>query len=308
MMAWKRPRFRPLVVLLLCAACYPAAKYVADRRSAFPRAKTVQARPEFQVTQWMNENLPGARALPAGSTRYWYNAWYDDEESYGGSNQGMLSQILPVANWQITQGAEVELAIEWLQALGVDAVIVPDKTSVEVYHDYSHPEKFQPALPAIFNDHKGIVIYRVPRRFAAIARVVERASLMAIGPPRGGDDRETLLRYVSAIEHGPDSSPTVTRPTFESFDVRAAVSAGQAVLLQETFDPAWHAYSDGTALPIQQDALGFMLVAAPVGEHTIHFQFETPLENRIGWVLSVVTFLIVVMLLVRTPRALNPLS
>jgi hypothetical protein len=300
-MAWKRPRFRPLVVLLLCAACYPAAKYVAHRRSAFPRARTVQARPEFQVTQWMAENLPGARALPAGSIRYWYNAWYDDEEAYGGSNQGMLNQILPVANWQITQGTQVELAIAWLQALGVDAVIVPDKTSVEIYHDYSHPEKFQTALPAIFNDHKGIIIYRVPRRFAAIARVVERAPLMAIGTPRGGDDRETLLRYVSAIEHGPDSSPTVTRPNFESFDLQASVSAGQTVLLQETFDPAWHAYSDGTALPIQQDALGFMLVAAPRGEHTIHFRFETPLENRIGWVLSVVTFLMVVMLLIARP-------
>ena len=294
---WKMPRVRILIVILLGAACYPAGQYLAHRRSQLLRAHSIQTRPEFQVAKWMAENLPAARAFPTGSIRYWYNAWYDNEQSDGGSNQGLLNQLLPVAYWQITQGDRADIAIAWLQALGVDAVIVSDKQSEEIYHDYLHPEKFKGALPEVYNDHKGVIIYRVPRRFPGIARVVNRAALTGIGPPQGGVDLETLTRYVSALDQGPDSQPAVVRRGFDSFDVAASVSPGQVVLLQETFDPAWHVYSDGKPLHLQQDPLGFMLVTAPIGLHTMHFQFETPLENRVGGILTLVTCLLAVTLL-----------
>lgn len=294
---WKRPRVRILIVVLLCAACYPAAQYLAHRRSQLKRVHSIQARPELQAAKWMADNLPAARALPTGSIRYWYNAWYDNEQSDGGSNQGLLNPLLPVAYWQITQGDRSDIAIAWLQALGVDAVIVSDKQSEEVYHDYLHPEKFQGALAEVYNDHKGVIIYRVPHRFPGIARVVDRAALAAIGPIQGSADLETLTRYVSALDHGPDSQSAVVRRGFDSFDVAASVSPGQVVLLQETFDPAWHVYSDGKPLRLEQDPLGFMLVTAPIGAHTMHFQFETPLENRIGGLLTLVTSVVAVTLL-----------
>jgi hypothetical protein len=294
---WKRPRVRVLIVILLCAACYPAVQYVVHRRSQLLRAHSIQTRPEFQVAKWMAENLPAARALSTGSIRYWYNAWYDNEEAYGGSNQGLINQLLPAAYWQITQGDRADIAIAWLQALGADAVIVPDRQSEEIYHDYSHPEKFQGALPEVYNDHKGVIIYRVPRRYPGIARVVDRGALGAIRPPQGGVDLETLARYVSALDHGPDSQPAVVRRGFDSFDLAASVSPGQAVLLQETFDSAWHVYSDGKPLPVEPDALGFMLVTVPIGTHNMHFQFETPLENRVGGILTLVTCLVAMTLL-----------
>ncbi len=298
-MGWKRPRLRPLVILLLCAACYPAARYVRHGRAPFARTRVIQARCEFQVAKWMADHLPRARTFSSGSIRFWYDAWYDNEEAFGGSEQGMLNQVLPVANWQITQGDRADLAIAWLQTLGVDAVIVPDKTSQEVYHDYPHPEKFQGSLPEIYNDHKGVVIYQVPRRFPGIARIVERGAILSIGPPRGGADRDTLRRYISVIEDGPDSPATVTRPTTDSIEVAAEVGPGQSVLLQETFDPAWHAYSDGKPLSLQPDALGFMLVDVPTGAHTIQLRFETPLENRIGWILTLLTSAILLLLWIR---------
>ena len=294
---WKRPRVRVVIVVLLCAACYPAAQYVVHRRSQLARAHSIQTRPEFQVAKWMADNLPAARALPTGSIRYWYNAWYDNEEAYGGSNQGLTNQLIPAAYWQITQGGRADIAIAWLQALGVDAVIVPNKESEEIYHDYSHPEKFEGALPEVYNDHKGVIIYRVPRRYPGIARVVDRAALASIGPPQGGVDVETLSRYVSALDHGPDSQAAVVRRGFDSFDVTAAVSPGQAVLLQETFDPAWHVYSDGKQLHLEQDPLGFILVTPPLGAQTMHFQFETPLENRVGGILTLITCVVAVTLL-----------
>jgi uncharacterized membrane protein YfhO len=57
--------------------------------------------------------------------------------------------------------------------------------------------------------------------------------------------------------------------------------------VQVTYDPAWHAYSGGRALPVHKDrGADFSVIDAPPGEQDIAFVFETPLENRIGWVLT----------------------
>jgi len=276
-------------VVLLCGAGYPAAQYLRHAWSIFPLVADVGARCEFQTTKWMHDHLPDARAFPIGSIRLWYDAWYNDDQIYGGSNQGMLNQILPVAVWQIVHGEKAELTVAWLQALGADAVIVADNTSQEVYHEYSYPDKFKGIVEAIYDDHAGNVIYRIPRRFAGIARVVEQANFLALDAPRGGDDLASLTRYVAAVEHGPDSPVTVARPNFESVELAASTAAGQAVLLQETFDPAWHAYSEGRPLKIDRDPMGFMAIETPPGSHMIQVRFETPLENRVGWGLTAFT-------------------
>jgi hypothetical protein len=237
----------------------------------------------------MNEHLPGARALASGSIRFWYDTWHNDSQAYGGSDQGMLNQIIISANWSIVQGNDPVIAIAWLQALGVDAIIVSDKNSQEHYHDYPNPEKFQGALPALYNDGKGNTIYQVPRRFPGIARVVERNVLLSLGHIRPGEELEKLTRYISLVERGPDVEVKTKRPGFESMDLAVLASDGQSLLVQETFDPAWHADSEGKPLSIERDPMGFMLVEAPAGTHTIHMHFDTPLENRIGWVLTAFT-------------------
>jgi hypothetical protein len=40
--------------------------------------------------------------------------------------------------------------------------------------------------------------------------------------------------------------------------------------------------------------MGFMLVQAPAGTHTIHMHFDTPVENRIGWIVTALTCVVVV--------------
>lgn len=296
---WRRPSSRILAIGMLCAASYPAWQYLSHRKSQLHRADRIESRPEFQVSKWMAENLPNARGFATGSIRYWYDAWHENEQLYGGSNQGLLHQLLPAAYWQIMQGDRADIATAWLKALGVDAVIVPDHSSAEIYHDYSHPEKFRGALPEVYNDHQGNIIYGVPRRFPGIARVVDLAGLSAISAPGTGDDLETLSRYVTTLEHGPDSPPTVHWHGYESVDVTASFSPGQALLVQETYDPAWRAYLNGKPLRIDHDAFGFMFVTPPPGTHVVTFRFETPLENWTGWIITALTGILVLIVPMR---------
>jgi uncharacterized membrane protein YfhO len=78
--------------------------------------------------------------------------------------------------------------------------------------------------------------------------------------------------------------------------LRAKVSPGQAILVQETYDPAWQAWSDGQRLPLRADAMGFMVVAAPPGERQVRLAFLMPAENRVGWVLTAISLLLLALL------------
>lgn len=143
----------------------------------------------------------------------------------------------------------------------------------------------------IFDDGEGNRILRVPRRYPARVRVVETQRLNAVQRPRANDDVENLQAYVDVIEKGPDSPATLSRSGTDAMDVKATVTAGQSILVQESYDPAWHAWSNGQALPVRKDVMGFMAIDAPPGSHDIKLAFVTPLENQVGRVLTALSIL-----------------
>jgi uncharacterized membrane protein YfhO len=66
--------------------------------------------------------------------------------------------------------------------------------------------------------------------------------------------------------------------------LRGHLGSGEAMLVQETYDPAWSAYTGGKPLPIEKDYAGFMLIRPGSGNREVTLRFETPLENRIGYI------------------------
>jgi hypothetical protein len=282
---WRRQKWRGLAVILTVLWFVPATVYLRHAWEPFHKNGSIESQYEYQITKWVHDHLPRERVLPSGTVRYWFDAWFNNAQPDGGSAQGMLNQIVPVATWQIEAEKRGETAVLWLQALGTDAAVVPDKTSPEGYHDYQHPYKFQGLLPVLFDDGHGTVVYRVPRLYPGLGRVVDPSQIAAVGRIRAGDDAETLARYVSIVE---DPSQPETRVIWHGTDeaeIEATTSTAQAVLFQETYDPAWRAYECGRALPVTRDpVIGFMLIGAAEGTHTIRMRFETPLENRVGQV------------------------
>jgi hypothetical protein len=293
--AWKRPRWRMAAAVMVVVAFMPSVRYLRHVWSPFPKAAPLSGTYEYQVTQWVHDHLPGQRVLPAGTVRFWFDAWADNEQPDGGSMQGMLNQTLPGAFWQIEHGSQAEPAVLWLRALGADAVIVPDATSPEHYHDYEQPGKFRGAIPVLYDDQHGTVIYRIARLHAGIGRVVDKRALASVGRRRSGDDSETLKKYLAVVENAGQSVTTVTWGGFDDAAIQAHTGASDAVLLQETYDPSWRAYEGDRELTIRPEPfMGFMLIDMPAGDHSIRMHFETPLENRAGQVLfglSMVTML-----------------
>jgi hypothetical protein len=258
----------------------------------FPTWPDYQSRVEYRVTDWLWKNMPDARAYPTGSVRFWYDAWHDLPQLGGGSEQGLLNGVVEAAQWETHLGARPEPAILWMQCLGVDAIYVADKSSQEMFKDLEHPQKFNGVLPVIFDDQRGNVLYRVPRRYAARARVVDREKLRALKKPRANDDVEYLEAYADVIEKGPEAPTSIARLSTDAMLVRADVGAGQAIVVQESYDAAWHAWAGGAEVPVYRDAMGLMVVNAPPGRQEVRLEFVTPLENQIGRIVTLLSLLV----------------
>lgn len=300
---WRRTKLRVLAVILVLAVLSPAAIYLRHAHSAFPRVKQIEDQYQYTITKWVHDYLPGERVMPVGTVRFWFDAWFDNAQLDGGSAQGMMNQTLMPAQWEITKGANPTPAIRWLQAFGVDAVIVPSRASFEPYRDYIHPQKFVGSLEPLYDDQHGTVIYRIARLHPSIGRVVNTARLASVGPVGGGDDVDTLKKYINVVEYPVQEPVSVQWSRFDEVHVNAQAGAGESVLLQETYDPAWHAYENGKQLAIHADPLtNFMVIDTTPGSHQIDLRFETPLENRIGQGLFVLGVAAVVTLVVRRRR------
>jgi hypothetical protein len=230
--------------------------------------------------------MPEARVCPSGSLRFWFDAWHNLTELGGGSDQGLLNPLEYVGQWEINQGTDPAIALLWLQTFGVDVMYVAGPGSEEPYKDVHHTDRFPKIGPLLFDDGHGNALYGIPRRWAPRVRVVDTALLDAQQTPRTIQDVERLRPYVDVVENGPDVPATFERPNTDQMLVRAKLNAGQSVLLQETWDPAWQAWRGDARLGLRKDAMGFMVVDAPPGDREIRLVFAMPLENRVGWALT----------------------
>jgi len=296
---------RALAVMVVLLSLWQARHYVRHAWELYPRELDYRQRVEYRMADWIAGHLPRARTYVVGSVRFWWDTWHDLAQVGGGSEQGLLNRKVFLAYWEIVTGTNPELATRWLTALGAEAVIVSGKQSQEMYHDFPSPDKFSGVLPVLYDDRQGNVIYQVPRRYPSLARVVDRARLGALHPLELGNP-DALRAYTAAIEEGPDSPTTTAWRGTDEMRVHARLAAGQSILVQITYDPAWHAYAGGKALPVHRDGgADFSVVDAPPGESDVSLVFETPVENRIGWVLTWLSLAIAATLLAGGPRSLR---
>jgi hypothetical protein len=262
------------------------------RRSVFRTDYNLAERVEWQMQDWMSRNMPHARAMTAGGVRFWYNVWHDLPQLGGGSEQGLTNQVTMPSQWEILLGSDPVLSTLWMQILGVDTVLVNDRTSKEIYHDYQFPEKFAGKLPVLYDDKAGNIIYAVPRRYPSIARVVDRTRAAGMpGIPANGD-LPSLTAWHELVEKGPEA-PTVTKwRDTDRLDIKAPVGENQSILVQVSYDTNWRAYSGSTRLPTRNTKLGLILIDAPPGNHDIRLEFPTPFSNVAGRAVTLVSLTI----------------
>jgi hypothetical protein len=304
--AWQRSTSRAATVLLVLAAVIPflpATPYLSNPWHPIVRTSQYEHRLEYQLAQWVDQHRPGTRSYVHGTVRFWWNVWFNQAQIGGGSEQGMGNFSLPNLYWITVLGTDPTLDIRWMQAYGVDNILVNDKTSELPITDIEHPHKYQGVLKPLFEDGKGNWVYEIPRKHPGLARIVDASLYAGLRPAINGDDMEAVNPYVHLLE---DSAPAAASSRWLSsraMEIEAETSAGQAIAVQVTHDPYWIATENGARYPVAPDAFGQMRIDVPPGRHKIHFEFVTPLENRVGFVVTLAGLALAFFLMARRALA-----
>ena len=182
---WNHRTLRYAALAGVAVVFIPATFYLKHVYSPFPKSKPIAEQYEYQVTSWVHEHLPQQRVLPSGTVRFWFNAWFDNPQSEGGSAQGILNRSLPDATYQITHGERGGTAMLWLQSLGVDASDCARQDLARALWRLRQAREVRGVLPVLNDDGHGTVIYGVPRRQPGIGRVVDTAKIAGVPPVQG---------------------------------------------------------------------------------------------------------------------------
>ncbi|MCC6539121.1 MAG: hypothetical protein IT162_16335 [Bryobacterales bacterium] len=297
---WMRGlRGKAAVIVLIWLSLLPVKGWVRRSWEFIPAAQGHQHLVEYQLTRWLHEHMPQSRAFVAGSVRFWYNAWFTLPEVSGGSDQGTLNPASTTAYYQVTGSDNPEVVLAWLRATGTDAVVLNSPHSQEIYHDFAHLETFA-KLPVLFDNGAGDQIVGVPRRYPGLARIVDLAAHRAIGGGQPNvENYDHIAAYVRSIEDNSPRAAQWERLGPEAMRVTAEFAAGEALVIQETFDEGWRATdAAGRELRISQDMLHFLVIepTAP-GGHIITLRYHTPPEKQRGRALTAFTVGLCVFLL-----------
>ena len=216
---------------------------------------------EYRTAAWASQNLPGVRVMLPGSIAQWANDFTDVWQFSGSSwsqayNQAQQRGLAGIYNGGDTPQEDARVALDWLGAFGVGAIAVSGPNSQEYWKPFTHPAKFEGLLPVLWRE-ADVTIYRVPQRTASLAHVVNETAIVSHSPA-GPRDTEEIEKYVAALD-----DPSLPAADFHwegpnSIQIRTMASAGQAISVQVSYHPGWHAKSGNRTIEVRRDGLGLM--------------------------------------------------
>jgi hypothetical protein len=294
-----RPLFaripRPLrVCLLFLMIALVGEQIVSERRVAklYLTPGDVTQTIEYRASTWTRDHLPGVRVMMSGSIGQWANAFTDIQQLGGGSwsvayNQSQQRALEGIYNGGDTAPEDARVSLAWLKAFGTGAIAVSGPKSQEVWKAFAHPTKFDGLLPVLWSADD-VTIYRVPLKAESLAHVVPVSALVRRAPASARDIGETQ-KYVAALDDESLPKAEFQWQGSNRIHILATAWPGQAVSVQVTHHPGWHAKANGASRPVAADGLGLMwLQPGCNGLCDVQLDYDGGAELRICHLLSIV--------------------
>jgi hypothetical protein len=290
---WFQRFSKPLQVTTILFLLALAGEQVASHRryaKGILQPRDESQTVEYRAATWAEGNLRGVRVMMPGSMAQWANDFSDVFQFSGSSwskafNPIQQRGLAAVVSGGETPESDARVSLAWLKAFGVGAVAVSGGNSGEYWKPYRHPEKFEGLLAALWRSD-GVTLYQVPQRTASLAHVVP-ISTRIVQAPRTPDDIALIEQYVSALEDPSLPPADLQWEGRNRMRIRANLASGQALSVQVTDHPGWHASSGGRPVPIQSDGLGLMWLEPQCqGPCDVQFVYDGGWELRLCHYLS----------------------
>lgn len=212
---------------------------------------------EYRAAVWASRNLPGVRVILPGWANDFTDVWQFSGSSWSQAyNQAQQRGLAGIYNGGETPQQDARVSLDWLRAFGVGAIAVSGPKSQEYWKPFTHPAKFEGLLPLLWREDD-VATYKVPQRTSSLAHVVTETAIVN-HPPAGPGDTEEIEKYVAALD-----DPSLPAADFHwagpnSIQIRSTTSPGQAISVQVSYHPGWHAKSGNRTIEVRRDGLGLM--------------------------------------------------
>jgi hypothetical protein len=218
-------------------------------------------RSEATTARWLDANMHGGRVYVTGSTSFFLNSFSSTPQLIGCCEQGLAMPVLNEVPYKVNTlegGNTTESGVNWLRALGVQALVVNGVESTDVYKDIRLPQRFDGVLPLMHREN-GDSIYAVLPAGASLAHVVRREELVPVRPP-GRFEYADILRYAQATGDGSRAPAAFEWVRGNRGRIRAALRKGEVVSVQVAWFPGWKVIVRGQATPVAKDGMGFLVI------------------------------------------------
>jgi hypothetical protein len=293
---------RPVVALAI-VACIPIYLHQRPIVREMERPIAIETTAEYAVSTYLAAH-PQGRVFAPGNFGFWMNAFGDTPLLDGGFDNGIRNTFLQDVIFQIYAGERQQVMLDWLDAFGCDAIVGDAPQSRELYHPYSHLERFA-GLQEVWRDGPEVV-YAVPRGGASLAHAVRASDLPAVRPP--AYDTAPLAPYLHALHDPTLPAASFRWTTQHSAVVQADLRPEHLLSVQITWDQGWTARVNREPRRIRADQLGQMVVEPRCsGPCTVELSYDGGAEAFVArWVSRLALAAGVLWILIWRKRSASP--
>jgi hypothetical protein len=220
----------------------------------------LERRSEYTTARWLDSHMGGGRVYAMGSTEFWLNAFTETPQLAGCCEQNLAMPVLADVPYFINHATGPEQTARsktWLQALGVQALVVNGLESTDEYKDIQKPERFGD-MPVLHSE-LGDIVYAVFPQPVSLAHAFPAGDLVP-ARPSGQPEFSAVARYARrvAADWPPSASFEWLRGGVAR--IRARLAPQDLVSVQVAWFPGWQALVDGQPRSVRPDGLGFLVV------------------------------------------------
>ncbi len=249
----------------------------------------VENTPEYKVSKTLAEMVKGTdqRVLVPGNYSFWLDYFEPIPQIRGALYQSATHYWPEHAYYQITNGSDAEISLAWLKIANIGKLVY----SPELYRDFKVPrEKFDSILEPKA-EINGDIYYNVPLKNDSLAKIVDYQAVLAIPKPFNAIDEEPIFKYVTELEKKSEDKLKVERISNSRLRISGEISAGEGVLVQQTYDTGWHVKNWN----VKRDKFDFMVLVPKKGylgennKFTLELEYSWPISVYFGYLVTLVT-------------------
>ncbi len=219
------------------------------------------------------------RVFLSGSDVFWINMYLPVSQVRGGFDGASIHPYWAHGAYQIREGEDARLDIDWLRIFGAQYVLVHQADSRDVFHDFKHPDKFKDL--ELLADKNGDKLYKVPSVW--MVRVMDE-SVLSMREPKNDADARKIGEYVDTFRR----EARYKALSANKISIDSEIAKGEVINLAITYDMGWKIL-EGRG-KISGDAFGnIVIVPDKMGEQKFILSYVRDSQNWI--IISAVLFL-----------------